>query len=58
MISDQKICSSYKEVISKELDRIEKELTLDNTYGGFEAKLEEGDIVHFKYWVSRKIKIR
>ncbi len=23
-------------------------------YGGFEGKMEGGEIVHFKYWVSKK----
>ena len=31
------------------------ELVQEKAYGGYEVKLEEGRLVHFKYWVSRKI---
>ena len=31
------------------------ELASEKAWGGYEVKMEEGKIVHFKYWVSKKI---
>ena len=31
------------------------ELILDRAYGGYECKMEAGRLVHFKYWVSKKL---
>ncbi len=31
------------------------EMRLEKAYGGYEAKMEDGRLVHFKYWVNKKI---
>ncbi len=47
----QKIINDDMEAYRK---RIEKELKLSKSYGGYEGKIENGELVHFKYWVSKK----
>jgi predicted 2-oxoglutarate/Fe(II)-dependent dioxygenase YbiX len=55
-MSEQKICKDDKELDlqaykSKKLN----ELVLEKAYGGYEVKMEAGRLVHFKYWVSKKL---
>ncbi len=53
MMSEQ---MTFKDQIKRELRKIEDTIILDKAYGGIECKIEEGRLVHFKYWVNKKIK--
>lgn len=57
----QKTCNKYKEEairkVMEDIARVEDELNENEAYGGYEGKIEKGNIVHFKYWVNKKIKI-
>ncbi len=44
----------YNEDMEAYKERIEKELKAHKLHGGYEAKVENGELVHFKYWVSKK----
>ncbi len=50
-ILNQKICS---EKLEEHKRKIETQLKRDKSYGGFEGKVEEGELVHYKHWVSKK----
>lgn len=56
---NKKICNKLPKVPEgQELfaykESVINELVLDKAYGGFEGKMEDGELVHFKYWVSKK----
>lgn len=55
MTLEKKICSEEKSDLETYKDNKIRELILDKAYGGYEAKIEEGRLVHFKYWVSKKL---
>jgi hypothetical protein len=46
---DQKL--EAKLYMSQVLDDAE----MDKVHGGFEGKFEQGKIVHFKHWISKKL---
>ncbi len=60
-ILEQKICNKLSSVPTGrglfedcEDKDIVPALIENKVYGGFEGKLEDGELVHFKYWVSKK----
>ncbi len=46
---------NFKEQINKELDNMWHNIENNNVFGGIECKIENGKLVHFKHWISRKI---
>ncbi len=41
--------------MEKYMNKKVSELKDDKSFGGFEAKVENGKIVYFKHWVGKKI---
>lgn len=54
-MSDQKICKDKELELQAYKSRKLNEIVIEKAYGGYECKLEAGKLVHFKYWVSKKL---
>ncbi len=45
--------SPQRECLRKYQDKTIDNLILDKAYGGYEAKVENGQVVFFKHWINK-----